>query len=179
MSTKMKHTIKDLSEGRVQAYFSEECELEDLRKLMKLSFPYSPIVNGSFIYYFSSLNIKGRWKCSNDDFGIPIQKVSDFDLEDEWIPVQGEVVNVWNNINKPPRMEQRIYLYSSKLSKELYPIKCVDMLSQVDYNNGEDFLSAGWKNISQIKKKKTITIQQIADKFGYPVDEIEIENLKQ
>lgn len=161
-----KYTFADVTNGICA--IKNDGTVEQLREALKICFPnYNRYVLGTSKYYE---------KCSDGWVGrdateLPSQSVADFFKEEEvWTPQRGDMVLV--RFDESDKWEERIYLTTIKgLPK---PIMCVKFEFEEKFKNGQEFNAMGWKQMKQTPKKVNITMQEIADKFGCTIEQLNI-----
>lgn len=167
----MKYTIKDLSEGRVAVI--NDGTLEQLKQVLGKAFPNSnQIPIGVAAYYLAST--RGKVVCISTDTkpNIPIQSVKDF-LEELSVPKEGEVVLVRNS--DLSKWLKRIYL--GTIARAIYPYITYAYNKHKQYSEIEPMPTFCWKQMKRIEvkpKETTLTMDQIAEKFGIPVEQLKV-----
>ena len=68
----------------------------------------------------------------------------------------------------------RIYL--ATVHGAMHPYVCVFKCDEDKFKNNELFGTTNWAQIRKIQPKTVLTRQEIADKFGVPVDQLEIKD---
>lgn len=167
------YTIKDLSEGRVAVI--NDGTVEELNKVLKEAFPDDyDHASGIDVYYYKSPYTKGHWRSCRDNLVKPIQSVKDFLSQLEFKPKRGDRVLV---SNEGMSWVERIYLCTIEGAKE--PTICVKGGCEYAFSENMDFQITSGKMMKPLPKEEPIvktelTMQQIADKFGIEVDNLQI-----
>jgi hypothetical protein len=84
----------------------------------------------------------------------------------------GETILVWNDDSDVA--EERIFS-SMGFKREKYPVNCVAQGEELNFKNCERYnvhAFAHWKPIPKL----ILTLSEVAEKFGVPVEKIEIIN---
>jgi len=100
-----KYTIEDLAAGRVATFITDESQIPDLERLLRLAFPkdsfddYDNYLSGNKDEYYFANQKNNKFWSSFRETNLPKQHVKDFlnDLEEEWEPKPGEIclVNIY------------------------------------------------------------------------------------
>ena len=145
----MKHTIKDLAEGRCAAY-DDTADVNDVLRVLKAAFPNDhsiPFFDN--MYYYKSTLIGGRWSPTKKPT-LPVQNISEFLKEldrEEWKPKFGERIWVWNNrANK----EKRIFL--AYIPQTVVPFVTVDSSFEEEFDKGEGVATNRWQSAAPIEE---------------------------
>lgn len=154
-----KYTIKDLAEGRIAVY--NDGSLAELKIILKEAFPNDHCdIARSDRYYYANPNGTG-WLSTSGKYNGLAQQVKDFlfDGEFKW----GEEVKVnYDNIST--------YWYTGTYIG--YHPK--DKTKHVVYTHHNDHVGV-WPLVCKIPPIKEVSMQEIADKFGIPVDQLKIK----
>lgn len=155
----MKYTIKDLSEGRCAVI--NNGTRDEIKKVMRLAFPQSYItIYGDAAMYYRDGSKYSEWDCSSTN--LPKQSVKDF-LEEEWEPKWGEEVEVVDtNENSWVR---RIFLAKKVNTHVEAPYIAESVVGSISC----------YKYIRKPQPRLILSMKDIAEKFGVPVDSIEIK----
>ena len=155
------YTIQDLKDGKVAV--ENDGAVEDIINVVKHCL--NAKVNGNAKYYFEN----DGWDAGNRT-GLPIQSVKDFLVqlpkkEEAWEPKVGEMVE-FKNFASSTEWCKSEYLATDKESSEPYALVYTAP-------TGSRFIITS-PEIRQIPKKIKVTKQEIADKMGIELNQIEI-----
>ncbi len=148
----MKYTIEDLRNGKCA--IENNGTSEELKKIIKLAFPYSTVPSGTSRYYYKHYYSKS-WDYDVKT-NLPIQSVKDF-LEPEF--VWGERIGYMGSDNK--------YFFVGMNPSRKDSVICVNE-DGVVYGFHRDY-------VGKIDPIREFTMQEIADKFELPVEQIRIK----
>jgi hypothetical protein len=87
------------------------------------------------------------------------------------LPQRGDRILVWNKSEKHPL--PRIFLAYIEGAK--LPVQVVCPIDVEEFKDGSPFATDKFKYYKTIPQKTKLTLQQIADKFGIDVNELEVE----
>jgi hypothetical protein len=87
------------------------------------------------------------------------------------LPQRGDEVLVWDKYESTA--VKRIFL--AYIEGAEYPIQVVLNGYEENFKNGETFATSKYRNYKTIPQKTKLTLQQIADKFGIDVNDLEVE----
>ena len=145
-----KYTIEDLRNGKCAV--KNDGTLEELREVLKMAFPKDPTITiGSDSYYFRNEIQDILWVSCVGKIYMPSQSVKDFL---EWTPKFGEYVLVRDNENEG--WEKRIYLATIPQTK--FPYNAVSIVSENEFNRGEDVSVMCWKQIKRLEEPQNLEI---------------------
>lgn len=85
---------------------------------------------------------------------------------------RGEVVEVRGHDGK--EWQKRIYL--TTVQGAVNPYTCVYGGYEEEFKKGEPFDTARWAQIRKLQPKTILTLQEIADKFGVPVEQLRLKD---
>ena len=91
--------------------------------------------------------------------------------EVEWKPKFGERVLVWDYAESQASV--RIFLNYEKGTTK--PVHVVRVLDVPKFAEGKPYAVAKYQNMKPLPKVKEVTMQEIADKFGVPVEQLKIK----
>ena len=158
------YTIQDLRDGKVAVV--NNGTLGDLNKVLVYTFEDEFTSSGDYRYYYEN---DGEWRAS-DDVSLPTQSVKDFlaqlpKKEEAWEPEVGEIVE-FKNFSSSTEWRKSEYLATDKGSSEPYALVYTTP-------TGSRFIITS-PIIRQIPKKVKVTKQEIADKMGIELNQLEI-----
>ena len=84
---------------------------------------------------------------------------------------RGDEVLVWDGDESIA--VKRIFL--AYIDGANYPTLVVHDTDEENFKNGKNFATVKYKNYKTIPQKTKLTLQQIADKFGIDVNDLEVE----
>jgi hypothetical protein len=105
----------------------------------------------------------------NRPWSYPLPEALNHIVEEH--PQRGDEVLVWD-IDES-KVEPRIFL--TYIERAMYPVQVVHGGCEKDYKNGNHFDTDRFKFYKLPPQKTKLTLQQIADKFGIDVNDLEVE----
>lgn len=115
--------------------------------------------------------VRAEFEVHNDyvSYSYPLPQALKHIVEEH--PQRGDEVLVWDiDENKAV---PRIFL--AYIERAMYPLQVVNGGCEKDYKNGNHFDTDRFKFYKPIPQKTKLTYQQIADKFGVDVNDLEVE----
>lgn len=171
-----KYTIEDLANRKVATFITDESQIPDLERLLRLAFPkdsfdnYDNYLKASVNEYYFTGKYDNNFWTSFRETDLPKQHVKDFltDLEEDWEPKPGEICLV-NYGGKKVKLE---FFAKTDYNKNL-----VDLDYYIFYNiKKTNVIFSLREYIEPLPQKLKLTLKQIADKFGVEVDRLEVVN---
>jgi hypothetical protein len=106
---------------------------------------------------------------NNNYWHYPLPEALNHIVEEH--PQRGDEVLVWDRYESTA--VKRIFL--AYIEGAEYPIHVVLNGYEENFKNGETFATSKYRNYKTIPQKTKLTLQQIADKFGIDVNDLEVE----
>lgn len=154
--------IEQLRNGKVAV--ENDGTQDQLKKVLAETFPKDTPTDGGFTYYEAYLKCPGKWMPSDFEYILAptIVSVKDFFMEEqefEW----GEVVEV----SKGGYVDNWYKRYFIGMNPQPHDNKYVCA--------AEDGSVAKYPKIRKIYKQTEVTLDQIAEKFNIPVNQLKIK----
>jgi hypothetical protein len=107
----------------------------------------------------------------NDYWFYPLPEALNHIVEEH--PQRGDEVLVWDGDGDESIPLKRIFL--AYIEGAEYPIQVVLNGYEENFKNGETFATSKYTHYKTTPQKTKLTLQQIADKFGIDVNELEVQ----